>query len=89
MPPESAGLTASAPLPVTVIPKLERAPKIDGKFSGGEWFDTSVVEPFRNYQTGQPMPMEISTKALVGFDEKALYIAFLCGEPNPQGMRRS
>ncbi|MFN3420723.1 MAG: carbohydrate-binding family 9-like protein, partial [Armatimonadota bacterium] len=89
MPPESAGLTASAPLPVTAIPKLEAAPKIDGKVDGDEWRDAALVEPFRNHQTGQPMPAEISTRALVGFDEKALYIAFLCLEPNPQGMRKS
>lgn len=89
MPPESVGLTAFTPLPVTTIPKLESEPKIDGKVSEDEWFGAAVVAPFHNYQTGQLMPAEISTKALVGFDEKALYIAFLCLEPNLQGMKKS
>ena len=89
LPPESAGLTASVPLPVISVPKLETPPKIDGQVSENEWQSTAVAEPFCEFQTGQPMPKEIATKALVGFDEKNLYIAFVCLEPNPKEMRKS
>ncbi|MCS7223728.1 MAG: DUF4091 domain-containing protein [Armatimonadetes bacterium] len=88
MPPERVALTAGGPLPVIGIPKLDRPPTIDGQVEVGEWMGAAVTEPFRHYQTGRPMPKEIATRAMVGFDQQNLYIAFICLEPNPQGMRK-
>ena len=89
LPPEEVAMTSPLPLPSIAIPKLERSPKIDGRLEKDEWRGASVAEPFHDYQTGRPMPDEIATKALVGFDQQALYIAFVCFEPSPQGMRKS
>ncbi|MCX7762405.1 MAG: DUF4091 domain-containing protein [Candidatus Kryptonium sp.] len=87
LPPERSGLTAFVPLPVISIPKLETAPRIDGQMAEGEWDGAAVAEPFCDYQMGQPMPKEIATKALAGFDERNLYIVFVCLEPNLKGMK--
>ncbi len=88
LPAESHGLTVSVPLPVIAVPKLKAPPQVDGQVGQTEWLGAAVAEPFHHYQTGQTMPEKIGTKALVGFDERHLYVAFICLEPNPGRMKK-
>lgn len=82
LPPEMADLSREVPLPVLSIPQLDNPPRIDGEISEKEWKGAGSAEVFYDSQTGKLMPSSIATKALVGYDDDALYIGFICMEPD-------
>ncbi|MEZ8219537.1 Carbohydrate family 9 binding domain-like [Candidatus Fervidibacteria bacterium JGI MDM2 SSWTFF-3-K9] len=81
LPPENSPVSRNVPLPVLNIPRLREKPKIDGVVDESEWRDAGVAYPFHEHQTGAIMPRDLDTKAFVGYDDRALYIAFVCREP--------
>lgn len=62
-------------------PRAEAAPKIDGVLDDACWQTASAVKHFSapNRNWGPRKPVE----AKVCFDDTALYIAVICGEPDP------
>ncbi|MBC7327125.1 hypothetical protein H5T87_03300 [bacterium] len=84
LPPEMTDISREVPLPVLSIPFLKTKPIIDGKISSEEWKGAGVAGVFYNSQTGKPMPPSIATTAMMGYDETALYLAFICKEPHTQ-----
>lgn len=87
LPPEMADLSRDVPLPVISIPKLDNPPRIDGKISDVEWKGAGIAEVFYDAQTGKPMPPSISTRALMGYDDDALYVGFICKEPDTNKLK--
>jgi hypothetical protein len=82
LPPESSPIARNVPLPVVSVPRMKSPPKIDGLVGEEEWQDAGIAHPFYEHQTGAIMPEEFDTKAFVGYDDRALYIAFICREPS-------
>ncbi|HID06849.1 MAG TPA: hypothetical protein EYP10_06845, partial [Armatimonadetes bacterium] len=77
LPPTSA---LAKPVPTIVIPRVDTPPSIDGKLDDACWRVAGIASQFREHLTGEPMPREIQTYALAGFDMQALYVAFVCAE---------
>lgn len=87
LPPEMADISREVPLPVLPLPKLSSPPQIDGEVQEGEWRGSGVAEVFYDAKTGKLMPPSIATKALLGYDDSALYICFICKEENTKGIK--
>lgn len=81
LPPEMADISREVPLPVLSIPKMASPPRIDGEISEVEWRGAGIADIFYETQIGKPMPPHLATKAFLGYDDNALYIGFLCREP--------
>ena len=68
---------SSADLPKRVIvPKLKESIKIDGVLNEKAWRKTATLAPF-SYNDGSGYASE-STKVLIGYNEQALYLAWVC-----------
>ncbi len=61
------------PKPLTVVPYLQRAPKLDGRIGDEEWRKASLISGFSNLE-GQLAKRQ--TKVWLGYDKDNLYIAF-------------
>ncbi|HYN86731.1 MAG TPA: DUF5916 domain-containing protein, partial [Pyrinomonadaceae bacterium] len=68
LPPEKAS-------PVS-IPKLEKAPVIDGKLDDEVWKSAARFKDFYQTQPGDNIAPSQQTEAYIGYDEKFLYVAF-------------
>lgn len=70
------------------IPRLKKAPKIDGKFSPDEW---SGAIPLSGFTQGNALIPPLGDQfAWVGYDDQALYIAFQAKEKEaPKAAKRS
>lgn len=69
-----------ANLPLVV--KRMTSPVLDGKVDETEWASAGVIDAFVNNKSGG---VEVPTKAYVGYDEKNIYLAFVCDEPAMSG----
>jgi hypothetical protein len=63
-------------LPLVV--KRMAKPTLDGKVDPEEWKSAGVIEAFAGNRGGE---VKAGTKAYVGYDEKNIYVAFVCDEP--------
>jgi hypothetical protein len=73
----SAARTAP-PEPATLrIPRVNRAPKIDDFLDGGTPVGAPVTG-FRQREPGDGTPVTQPTSAYVSYDDKNLYVAFIC-----------
>lgn len=61
--------------------KLEKAPAIDGTVEAEEWALAPVATPFYDAYTAKPP--EHRTEARLGYTDTALYVAFVCHDPDP------
>ena len=64
--------------------KLSQAPVIDGVVSEDEWREAFVIERFwspSRQSWGTP-----NTRAYIGYTREAIYVAFVCEDPNPQAI---
>ncbi len=68
---------SSKKLPVT-IPKFSSAPVIDGKLDDEIWKSAAVFKDFIQVRPGEGLPPSKPTIAYVGYDEKNLYVSFMC-----------
>lgn len=68
--------TAAVP-PNTVRPvRFEHAPVIDGHIDEAVWTKAASLDGFRQIQPGDNIEPSQQTKVLIGYDRRALYLAF-------------
>lgn len=70
LPPEKA-----APLK---LPRLTKAPVIDGKLDDEIWKQAAVLKDFYQVQPGDNIVPSAPTEVLIGYDSKFIYVAFHC-----------
>ena len=71
--------------PVTV-PKFANSPTIDGKLDEEVWKKAAQFKDFLQTEPGDQVPPSKETIAYMGYDEKHLYIAFMCFD-DPEKIR--
>lgn len=71
-----------APLPEYHIKKTERAPQIDGDLSDSVWKSAEAVNLVRSFDGS---PASLRTTARLLYDDKNIYIAFDCEDPDVWG----
>lgn len=69
------------------IPRFSSPPKIDGKLDNPLWDEALALESFTQYQPQEGARPSEKTVALLGFDDKNLYIAMQCFDSNPKALR--
>jgi hypothetical protein len=67
----------------------EDAPKIDGDLSDPAWSQAFVVERFFQVQPVEGAQPSFSTRALVMYDERTLYVGFYSYDPEPKRIVRN
>ncbi|NCO39651.1 MAG: hypothetical protein AUJ96_29450 [Armatimonadetes bacterium CG2_30_66_41] len=65
------------------LPQGTAAPTIDGRVDDAAWTATKPLPPFVALAS-RPEKLAAATQAWVTYDDKALYLAVRCVEPNPQ-----
>jgi len=73
----AAGLLPGKDRRSGVVPRLDQAPKIDGALDDAAWEN---VEAQSLYEISMG-PINAPTEFKMGYDDKALYLAFKCEEP--------
>ena len=69
------------------IHRLEgAAPTIDGLLDDAAWQKAALLGPFVNHLTARLKEMETSTTARMTYDDKHLYVAFRCDEPDVENL---
>lgn len=63
------------------IPRAQAAPTLDGVLDDACWQQACVLDRFVLLGKGEPAPDQPATKALLTFDDDAIYLAFDCAEP--------
>ncbi|HEV2904581.1 MAG TPA: sugar-binding protein, partial [Pyrinomonadaceae bacterium] len=58
------------------IPKLTKAPVIDGKLDDEVWKEAAVLKDFYQIDPGDNIAPSKPTEVLIGYDEKFFYVAF-------------
>ncbi|MBN1669799.1 MAG: family 20 glycosylhydrolase [Kiritimatiellae bacterium] len=76
---------AGVPAETPVCPRLNAAPVVDGQLDDAAWREALVLDGF--HALGLDRPAEQRTRVRLGFDHKALYVAFECLERNMRGLR--
>lgn len=72
------------------IPKLDKAPEIDGVLDNPIWErDALKIENFHQLSPKEMAAPSEKTVAYIGYDEKNLYIAFRCYDSEPKKIRAS
>ena len=69
----------AAGLPKMTVPRVDSAPKIDGKLDDPAWEHAATTPAF---VTQQNESVKVKTHGKVAYDDDRLYIAFRCAEPN-------
>lgn len=71
------------------IPHLAagQAPQIDGRLEDAAWKTAADLGGFSPYAFAPDDSLKAQTAALAAWDEKALYLAVRCQEPNMKGLR--
>jgi len=75
--------TQSGPPRIKAV-KLSKPPVIDGKVDPAEWKEATSVTNFIDPYTASPVTDQ--TESWIGFDDKAIYIAFVCHDAKPEGI---
>ncbi len=71
-------------LPAVLIAKVSQLPKVDGKLDDAAWKSAKPIE-FRLLD-GDPREPSFPTQAQLVSTEDALYVAFKCTDPKPEGV---
>jgi len=71
--------------PVVTVAYTSRAPVLDGQIDPQEWRDAATISGF--VQAGGAALAEPNARAYLLFDDRALYVAVQCIEPDPSGPR--
>lgn len=68
------------------MPKVDAVPTVDGDLSDAVWKQAARFGPFLKYQGGVENPPRepaaVQTTAFAAYDDRALYVAFRCEEPD-------
>ena len=78
--PAQDGKRPRAALPTISSP----APIIDGDLSDAAWRQAVIIDELTEVDPTEGIPADPPTNIYLARDDKALYIAFECFEPNPQ-----
>ncbi|MCD6351076.1 MAG: hypothetical protein J7M26_03055 [Armatimonadetes bacterium] len=70
---------AAETLPVAAVARLAGPPKIDGAIDEQAWQQATKVSIDREARTGETV--KPATRVWLGYDDRALYVAFWCDEP--------
>jgi hypothetical protein len=74
---------AQAPPQALRIPRVSRAPKLEEFLNGATREAETTVTGFRQREPGDGVPVSQATAAYLSYDDKNLYIVFVCkDEPN-------
>jgi hypothetical protein len=80
----------SFPVESVNIPKFSKPPKIDGTLDNPLWEEQALkIEDFIQFAPKEKGAPTQKTVAYVGYDQKNLYIAFLCSDSEPEKIRAS
>ena len=60
------------------VPKFSSSPTIDGNLDDAAWKQAAQFKDFVQTEPGERLPPSRETIAYMGYDEKHLYIAFMC-----------
>lgn len=80
----SSFVSAQANPPHIHASRLASAPLIDGSVDPEEWKSATHVEHFIDPFTG--LPAVDQTEAWIGFDDKAIYVAYICHDAKPEAV---
>ncbi|MBI3668641.1 MAG: carbohydrate binding family 9 domain-containing protein [Acidobacteria bacterium] len=72
--------------PLTRIPRVTRPPKLEDFLKGSPREAEAIITDFRQYQPGDGIPLSQKTTAYLSYDDRNLYVAFVC-EDEPGKMR--
>lgn len=61
--------------------------RVDGDLSDAGWAGAARVETFYEVNPGDNVPPKVRTVALLAYDERYLYVAFECDDPDPRRIR--
>lgn len=76
--------TASGEL---VLPKFEKAPKIDGDIDNPIWLKAAVLEGYTQYVPQEGSEPSERTIGYIAYDHDNLYLAFRCFDSDPKAVR--
>ena len=81
------GLALGQPVEPRSFPaqKLSRPPVIDGVVNAEEWAEAYPVERF--WSPSRQQWGAFPTRAYIGYDSEAIYVAFICEDPEPSQIR--
>ena len=60
------------------IPRVSRPPKVQDFLSGASREAEGRVTDFRQYSPGDGVPASLQTSAFLAYDDRNLYVAFVC-----------
>ncbi|MBZ5513814.1 MAG: carbohydrate binding family 9 domain-containing protein [Acidobacteriia bacterium] len=69
---------SATPTPTLAIPHVSRAPKLEDFLSGRPREAETVVTDFRQFDPGDGDPVSQPTTAYLSYDDKNLYVIFIC-----------
>lgn len=75
---------AQGPPPRIKASRMAKPPTLDGQVDPTEWKDAIHVDRFVDPFTG--LPASDQTEGWVGFDDEAIYVAFVCHDGKPDGI---
>lgn len=67
-----------APEHLVAVPRLETAPRIDGRIEPGEWAGAALLDDFTQLQPDEGAPPTDPTRVYVGYDPRHLYVGVRC-----------
>ncbi|OYT72236.1 MAG: hypothetical protein CFK49_03755 [Armatimonadetes bacterium JP3_11] len=81
------GLALGQPVEPRSFPaqKLSRPPVIDGVVNADEWAEAYAAERF--WSPSRQQWGAFPTRAYIGYDSEAIYVAFVCEDPEPSQIR--
>ncbi|HUS80490.1 MAG TPA: glycoside hydrolase family 20 zincin-like fold domain-containing protein [Armatimonadota bacterium] len=83
---DDASRVLIAERPTLRVPRSEVAPAVDGALDDPAWAAATRATDFM-VLSGEGERAPVDTRALVCFDDQALYIGFQCAEPNVAGIK--
>ncbi len=75
--------------PHLLIPRFSESVSIDGNLKEEVWKSALQIDDFYTYYPLDGKPAESKTVAFFGYDDHALYVAFICFDDNPDKIRAS
>jgi hypothetical protein len=83
----AAASAAQDSLPPVEVHRATGPIRIDGDLSDPGWKDAAVIDRFWETQPGDNVPPKVTTRALIAYDSKYLYIGIDCRDPEPSKIR--
>ncbi|OYD15790.1 hypothetical protein CH333_04870 [candidate division WOR-3 bacterium JGI_Cruoil_03_44_89] len=72
---------------VITAPRLSESPRIDGLLDDAVWQEAIRVSNFAEVNPGENVKPEVKTEVLIGYDDRNLYVGFICYESDVEKIR--